>query len=119
MKWCFCFSILIIFLQLCNSSSISYTFTQHKLETYVCKTGDYWSNCKKSTDPIFKGEKKNMPMNLGFLNLPSDKFYDDYNMTEYGFPIFYEYFLYEQKLKVNLIIANGKQAQDKQGRALI
>uniref|UniRef100_A0AC35GY31 Uncharacterized protein n=1 Tax=Panagrolaimus sp. PS1159 TaxID=55785 RepID=A0AC35GY31_9BILA len=30
-------------------------------------------------------------------------------MTEFGFPIFYEYFFDDSKLKVNLIIANGRK----------
>uniref|UniRef100_A0AC35GSB0 Uncharacterized protein n=1 Tax=Panagrolaimus sp. PS1159 TaxID=55785 RepID=A0AC35GSB0_9BILA len=51
-----------------------------------------------------------MPMTLGILNLPSEIFHDGYNMTEYGFPIFYEY---EKHLwlKVYLIIANGKKTK--------
>uniref|UniRef100_A0A914QBL8 Uncharacterized protein n=1 Tax=Panagrolaimus davidi TaxID=227884 RepID=A0A914QBL8_9BILA len=113
MKWCFCFSILIVFhLQYCYST---YVFTQYDLGTHVCKSEDYYSYCPQGTDAIFIGDKKNMPMNLGFLNLPSDKFYDDYNMTEYGFPIFYKYDWTDEKLNVDLIIANGKQASDKQG----
>uniref|UniRef100_A0AC35FW02 Uncharacterized protein n=1 Tax=Panagrolaimus sp. PS1159 TaxID=55785 RepID=A0AC35FW02_9BILA len=36
-------------------------------------------------------------------------------MTEYGFPIFYKYHWKDDKLNVDFIIANGKQAPNKQG----
>uniref|UniRef100_A0A914PHK0 Uncharacterized protein n=1 Tax=Panagrolaimus davidi TaxID=227884 RepID=A0A914PHK0_9BILA len=107
--WILCFSILIVYhFQFCNST---YIFTQNDFGTSVCKSEIYDENCPEGTPTIFNGPKKNVPMNLGFLNKTSDIFYDGYNMTEFGFPIFFEYFLDNENLNVNLIIANGKQSK--------
>ena len=56
-------------------------------------------------------------MDMGFLNKSSDLLGGSYNMSIYGFPIFYEYSVAKPIFNVNLIIANGTvstMAADKQ-----
>ena len=65
----------------------------------------HWRNFRISTQ--FK-------MDMGFLNKSSDLLGGSYNMSIYGFPIFYEYDVSAHFFTVNFIIANGTIAVNKQ-----